>query len=150
MQTLDMSGSAKMLIQGDTVLYVTGDVSITGQAQLIIAPGASLTIYVAGASANFAGNGILNQSGDTTKFTYYGLPSNTSLALSGNSSFTGTFYAPNANFTLNGGGSNNYDFAGASVTKTVSMHGHFKFHYDERLGRIAGPVRYRAASWNEL
>jgi len=150
MQSLAMSGGAKMIVRGDAVLYVTGDVSMTGQSELIIAPGASLKIYVAGPSANFAGNGILNQSGDTTKFSYYGLPGNTSLALSGNASFTGTFYAPNADFALDGGGGNDYDLAGASVTKTVSMHGHFKFHYDERLGRIAGPVRYRAASWNEL
>jgi hypothetical protein len=149
MQSLSMTGG-KLIVTGDAVLYVTGDVSMTGQAQLIVAPGGSLKIYVAGSSANFGGNGILNQSGDTTKFTYFGLPGNTSLGLSGNSSFTGTFYAPNANFALNGGGNNDYDFAGASVTKTVSMHGHFKFHYDERLGRVVGPVRYRAASWNEL
>jgi hypothetical protein len=149
-QSINMSGGAQMLVRGDAVLYIPGDFSMTGQSQLIIAPGASLKIYVGGSSANFAGNGILNQSGDTTKFAYYGLPGNTSLALSGNSSFTGTFYAPNADFALNGGGNNDYDFAGASVTKTVSMHGHFKFHYDERLGRIAGPIRYRAASWNEI
>jgi hypothetical protein len=132
------------------VLYVTGDVSMTGLAQLIIAPGASLKLYVGGTTAHFAGNGILNQSGDTTKFSYYGLPNNTNLDLSGNAAFTGTFYAPNANMALNGGGNDIYDLIGASVTKTVSMHGHFKFHYDEKLGRIAGPVRYRAASWNEL
>jgi hypothetical protein len=42
------------------------------------------------------------------------------------------------------------DLIGASVTGSVAMMGHFNFHYDERLGRIAGPIRYRAASWNEL
>lgn len=150
MQSMSMSGGAKMIVKGDAVLYVTGNLSMTGQSELIIAPGASLKIYVGGPTAKFAGNGILNQAGDTTKFAYYGLPNNTNLELSGNASFTGTFYAPNANFALNGGGNDSNDFIGASVTKTVAMHGHFKFHYDERLGRVAGPVRYRAASWNEL
>lgn len=149
MTALNMSGGT-MIVTGDAVLYVTGDVSMTGLAQLIIAPGASLKLYVGGSTAHFAGNGILNQSGDTTKFSYYGLPNNTNLDLSGNASFTGTFYAPNANFSLNGGGNDIYDLVGAAVTKTVSMHGHFKFHYDEKLGRIAGPIRYRAASWNEI
>jgi hypothetical protein len=149
MTSLNMSGGT-MIVTGDAVLYVTGDVSMTGLAQLIIAPGASLKLYVGGSTAHFAGNGILNQSGDTTKFSYYGLPNNTNLDLSGNAAFTGTFYAPNANMALNGGGNDIYDLIGASVTKTVSMHGHFKFHYDEKLGRIAGPIRYRAASWNEL
>jgi len=123
---------------------------LTGQSQIIIAPGASLKLYVGGPSAKFAGNGILNEADDTTKFSYYGLPSNTSLSMAGNASFTGSIYAPTADFTLNDGGNNTYDLAGASVTKPVTMHGHFNFHYDERLGRVAGPIRYRAASWNEL
>jgi hypothetical protein len=108
-----------------------------------------LKLYVGG-NANMAGNGIFNQNGDTAAFQYYGLPGNTSLALSGNASFTGTFYAPNADFALNGGGNNDYDLVGASVTKTVYMHGHFHFHYDEKLGRSNGPIRYRVASWDEM
>lgn len=150
MQTLNMSASSKMIVLGNAVLYVVGNLSFTGQSELIIAPGASLKLYVGGPSANFAGNGINNQAGDATKFTYYGLPGNTSLALSGNASVTGVFYAPNADFALNGGGNNPYDLVGATVTKSVTMHGHFKFHYDENLATIPGPVRYRAASWNEL
>lgn len=150
MQTLDMSGSAKMIVQGDAVLYVLGNLSFTGQSELIIAPGGSLKLYVGGSSAKFAGNGINNQAGDATKFSYFGLPGNTSLSLSGNASVTGVIYAPNADLTLNGGGNNTYDLVGATVTKSVAMHGHFKFHYDENLSTLPGPVRYRAASWNEL
>lgn len=150
MQTLNMSSSSKMIVTGNAILYVVGNLSFTGQAELIIAPGASLKLYVGGPSANFAGKGINNMAGDATKFWYYGLPSNTSLALSGNASVTGVFYAPNADFALNGGGNDSYDLVGATVTKSVSMHGHFKFHYDENLKTIPGPVRYRAASWNEL
>jgi hypothetical protein len=153
LSSLSISGSAgpssTMLVTGNAILYVTGDISLQGNAQIVIAPGASLRLYVGG-NANFAGNGILNQNGDTTTFSYYGLPTNTSVALSGNAAFTGTFYAPQADFALNGSGNSDYDLVGASVTKTVSMHGHFHFHYDEKLGRLSGPVRYRTASWDEL
>lgn len=149
MSSLSMASSESMLVTGDAVLYVTGDISMTGNSKITIVPGASLKIY-AGGDTKLAGNGISNEGGDTTKFSYYGLPGNTSLAVSGNASFTGSIYAPNADFTLNGGGNNEYDFVGASVTKSVAMHGHFHFHYDERLGRNGGKARYSVASWNEL
>ena len=70
--------------------------------------------------------------------------------LSANAAFVGCIYCPNAAFTLGGGGNNAYDFVGASVSNTVKLNGHFKFHYDENLRRI-GPGRgYIATSWLEM
>jgi len=150
MDSLTMSGTENMLVVGDAILYITRDFSMTGQSQLNIVPGASLKLYIGGPSASLAGNGVFNENADTTKLSVYGLPGLTDLSLSGNAAFTGTIYAPNANFKLNGGGNTVYDFVGASVTQTVDMHGHFKFHYDERLGRSGGRTLYRVASWNEI
>jgi hypothetical protein len=39
-----------------------------------------------------------------------------------------------------GGGSDTWDFIGAVVTKSVTLNGHFDFHFDENLARI-GPWR---------
>jgi len=139
-----------MVVIGDAVLYTTRDFSMSGQSQIIIVPGASLKIYVGGPSASLSGNGIINENADATKLSFFGMPGLTDLALSGNAAYTGTIYAPSAHFKLNGGGTTIYDFVGASVTKTVDMHGHFKFHYDERLGRSGGKTLYRVASWNEI
>ena len=101
------------------------------------------------AHPSLGGNGIVNP-GDAMNFQYYGMPSNTTLSYSGNAAFTGVIYAPNADFTLGGGGNGIYDFVGASVTSTVKMNGHFHFHYDENLKRI-GPSRgYIITSWNEI
>jgi hypothetical protein len=147
---LSSVGNSTWIVKGNATLYVTGDISMDGNSQITILPGASLKLYVAGASAKIAGNGIVNQSGDTLAFQYFGLPSNTSLALSGNASYTGTFYAPSADLSMNGGGNNTYDFAGASITRSVKMNGHFNFHFDEKLGRLNGPIRYRVASWDEI
>ena len=58
-------------------------------------------------------------------------------------------FAPGGHVKLELGGGD-YDLVGASVTTPVYMHGHFHFHYDEKLGRINGPIRYRVASWDEL
>lgn len=150
MTSLSLSGQQKVLITGHAVLYVTGNVSMSGNSQIIIAPGATLKMYVAGSSASLGGNGVANQNGSAAAFSYFGLPTNTGLSLSGNSAFVGTVYAPSAAFTLGGGGNNNYDFVGASVTGSVRMNGHYKFHYDESLGKF-GPRRgFTVTSWNEI
>jgi hypothetical protein len=156
LSSLSMSGQQAMFVTNDTVLWVTGNVSVSGQAQIIIATNSSLNLYVgtssgSGASASLGGNGIMNNSiGNATNFFYHGLPSNTSVSFSGNAAFTGVIYAPDAALSLGGGGNNTYDFVGASVTSTVTMNGHFNFHYDEALGR-RGPARgYIITGWNEV
>jgi hypothetical protein len=132
------------------VLYVTGNFSMSGQSYFKISPGASLKLYVGGSSASLGGQGVLNEAGNAANFSYHGLPGNTSLSLSGNAAFTGTIYAPNADFSLGGGGNNNYDFVGASVTKTATMNGHFNFHYDENLARVGPAKDFIVTSWNEM
>jgi len=150
LNSMSMSGHEKTLVNGNAVLYVDGNVSLSGNAYIEIAPGASLHLYVGGSSTALGGNGVINETGLAANFMYYGLPSNTSVSMSGNAGFAGVIYAPAANFTLNGGGNNTYDFVGASVTGTATINGHFNFHYDEALGNI-GPTRgYLVTSWNEL
>ena len=78
------------------------------------------------------------------------MPEVTSIVLAGNGTFVGTIYAPNAAFTLNGGGQDFVDFIGASITKTAVMNGHFNFHYDEALRNI-GPFRgFVVTAWTEI
>jgi hypothetical protein len=149
MSSLSMSGGNQMLVRGDTVLSVTGDFSMSGNSQITILPGASLTIYVAG-SASLSGNGIWNLNQDATKMTIYGLPSCTSITLSGNAAYTGTIYAPNAAVSFNGSGNTIYDCVGAVVGKSADFHGNFNFHYDENLGRAWGPPVYKVAYWSEI
>jgi hypothetical protein len=150
LSSLSMSGQAKLAVTGNAVLYVTGSFSMSGNAYIKIKPGACLKLYVSGASASIGGNGVVNETGYATNFFYYGLPSNTSVSFSGNGEFIGILYAPNAAFTMNGGGSGDLDFVGAAVGRTINMNGHYKFHYDEALGKI-GPMRgFIVNSWDEL
>lgn len=153
MSSINLSGNGslnKIMVTGNVSLYVSGNVSIGGQASFIIATNASLKLYVAGASTSIGGNGVVNNNASATNFSYYGLPSNTSVSFSGNAAFTGTIYAPQAHLSLGGGGATTYDFVGASVSRTVSMNGHFNFHYDEALGRTDTEGLFVIASWNEL
>ena len=92
----------------------------------------------------------MNQNTTADKFYYYGLPTNISVSISGNSAFTGVIYAPSAALSLGGGGNNTYDFVGASISSTISINGHYNFHYDENLSRV-GPNRgFAISSWDEI
>lgn len=148
LSSLSLSGQAAMIVTGRAVLYVTGSTAMAGQAQIIIAPGASLKLYCGG-SADLKGNGIMNNNSSPLNFQMYGLPGCTSIDLGGNAAFTGTMYAPEATFHAGGGGNNQYDCVGAVIVAAVNMNGHFTFHYDEATGRN-GPARgYVLTSWNE-
>jgi|ERR1051326_3168133 hypothetical protein len=109
----------------------------------------NLTMYVSASSFTFTG-GTVNFPGRAANFAYYGLPGNTTINLSGNANFTGTLYAPDAALTLSGGGSNNYDFTGSCIAKSVTFNGHFMFHFDEDLLNASASRGYFAVHWSEI
>lgn len=136
-----------ILVSGRARVYVTGDFLMQGSSQIIIQPGGSLELFVAGANTAIT---KVNNGGNCATFSYFGLPSNTSVQLSGNDVFLGTIYAPSADLKLSGGGSFNLDYQGAIAVNNIGMNGHFNFHFDENLKR-KGPVRgYRITSWREI
>jgi hypothetical protein len=144
------SFQGKVLVTGDAVIHVTDWMEFTGQDVIVIQPGASLQLYVSAPEALIGGQGVLNQDGSALAFQYLGLPENQTLNYQGNGEFIGVVYAPDTDFYLGGGGNSVYDFTGASITKTVQMNGHYKFHYDEALSKL-GPIRdYIVTSWNEI
>jgi len=131
-------------------VYLTDNVNLTGGEEIRINEDAQrLTLYMGGSQFKLGGNGVANETGNAAAFLYFGLPSNTSLVFQGNASFTGAIYANHADFKLGGGGSDDYDFIGASVTRSVTMNGHYNFHYDEDLANL-GPTRgFVPTSWAE-
>lgn len=150
MENLDLTSSQTLYVHGHVRLHVTGQIDIKGSAKIKVGPASSLKIYMGGSSAVIGGNGVANETGNAANFAYFGLPSNTFLKFAGNGEFTGIIYAPNADFDLKGGGSGTQDFIGASVSRTVTMNGHFKFHYDESLGNSQYAKGYQAISWDEI
>jgi hypothetical protein len=144
------SFSGKVLVTGNATLLVTDLVKFTGNDYIEIAPGASLKLYVAAPSAEISGNGVVNGTGKAINFQYYGLPSNTEVKFRGNFSYTGVIYAPDANFSLGGGGNNTYDFVGAVMAKTIKFNGHVHIHADLGIRPDFPIALYVVESWNEI
>jgi hypothetical protein len=131
-------------------IWVQNAFSIPNNGQIMIPTGNSVSMYVSAPTASIGGNGIINATGVSSSFQYYGLPSNTALNLSANAAFVGLIYAPEAIFTLGGGGNNTYDFIGACITQSTKMNGHFNFHFDEATNTYLQLFGYAAMSWDEL
>jgi hypothetical protein len=107
-----------------------------------------LTIYMNGPSFTLSGASSVDGS-VASSLAYYGTTNNTQVSFTGNAAFTGTIYAPEAAIKLGGGGNNTYDFVGSLVGNTVTVNGHFNFHFDEAL-LTTGPQFLTARSWQEL
>jgi hypothetical protein len=147
--SISLSGNNSTLaINGHVVLYVTGTIGISGKGGIILGSGASLTVYVAG-NVSLSGNGVVNASGSDLNAQFYGLPTSSSWSVNGNGVWNGTIYAPQADMSLNGGGSRG-DASGAIVANSITLSGHVAFHYDEHL-KSGGPSDgFVVASWQEL
>jgi len=131
-------------------VWVQNAFNLPNNGEIRIPSGNSLSMYSTAPSTIIGGNGVINDTGVSSAFQYYGLPSNTALTFSANAAFVGLIYAPQAVFTLGGGGNNTYDFIGASVTKSAKMNGHFNFHFDEASNTYLQLFGYSAISWDEL
>ncbi|HEV2393409.1 MAG TPA: hypothetical protein VG146_13740 [Verrucomicrobiae bacterium] len=149
-QVNNLTGNLYVGTNSDVRLLLTGNASPSNIR--VAGPGTDaghLVIYMAGPSFTLSGASTVD-GGNAGNLNYFGTTNNTSINFSGNSSFTGTLYAPEAAFSLGGGGSSTYNVVGSVVANTISINGHFNFHYDENLLN-AGPMKgYGADDWREL
>ncbi len=139
--------NGSVYVSDDSRLYVSSSLNLSG---VTIKPGKRFDLYSNAASTSLAGNNTANSDGRATSFYIWGTSNVTSLTLSGNAGLTAAYYAPNATLTCNGGGNNTMDFIGAGIVRSVTMNGHFNFHYDEALGKFGPDRGWYITSWNEM
>lgn len=159
-----------ILNSGDyAVENLSGTVIVTGRARLLVSKSfdistltisnstgtASLELYVAAPIAVMGSS--VNVQGRASNFKYFGLPANPALnwpgnktlKAGGNSQFTGMFYAPGTDVELSGGGNLGTDFSGACLVKSMSMGGHYDFHFDESCENEM-KKGFVTISWDEI
>jgi hypothetical protein len=149
-QVLDLTGNA----QGTPTyieIYVTGDISSTGNSQIVVQPGVKAKIYFAG-NTTITGNGLVNINNQPGDLLLYGItpPPNTvrTLELGGNGQLSAAVYAPDYDVNIDNSGTRGTVF-GSFVGKTVAMTGVTDLHYDEALGTGGVINSYKIVSWFE-
>lgn len=148
-RVLSIPNGTQMLVTGNALLHVETDIDMKGQSQITIAQTGTLNMYVGG-DANLGGNGVVNSTGNATRFALWGLPTCSDIELGGNAEFTGTIYAPDAHLHAGGGGANQYDVVGSAIVGSAKFNGHFQFHYDEDLGKNGPRGAFVVTGWSEI
>lgn len=153
--SVSLGGSNELRIRGPVDLIVTGDVSFSGNSALAVGDGgtsatASFNLYTSG-TISLGGNGMINYTDNPSKSTFWGTaasPATQTVSITGNNSFTGTIYAPNATITLTGSG----DTSGSVIGSSVTVGGNGRFHYDSRLAEVEATLdtSFRISAWCEL
>ena len=137
MNSWSSSGGNRLIIAADVKLVVTGDMKMTGSAEIIVMDGASLEIYVEG-DADLGGNGVTNGStgtSDPRQLKIFGTNTTAggqSISVKGNAALSAVVYAPNADLLISGGGSNGAVY-GSMVGNTVEFNGNVEFHWPIEL-----------------
>jgi hypothetical protein len=175
--TLDIPTGTQLVIKGGPVQFVvSGETKVPSSSTIIVTSptqsanyttatgtvtlnGVSSTsaeIYATG-DVSISGNG--SAVGDPTKLTIYGMSTNTAttgpikrqeITIGGNGSLAATVYAPMANITFDGSGSNGV-FAGSVVGFYVTLNGkNYALRYPEGAPTKSGAVTYAVTKWLEL
>ncbi|MEY2530112.1 MAG: hypothetical protein QOI96_197 [Verrucomicrobiota bacterium] len=126
-------------------IHVTSD--ITGSVD--VKPNVHLRIFFDG-NVDLKANDLKNESNVAANLQFYGIsPSDPNTVQQVNinppGNLAATFYAPSANFTMNG----NPDVIGAIVCKTFYGNGNTSWHYDRALDNVGNAVDYRVVSYVE-
>jgi hypothetical protein len=138
-------------------IIVDGDISLSGQAKIVVDEGVYVRIFVRG-NADISGNGVTNNNAPL-HLQIYGIdppPSSTTttttttktISISGNGGFSGAVYAPRYDVSMVGGGSSD-NIYGAFVGNTVRMTGVQSVHFDEALSEGGLVTDYKVISWFE-
>ncbi len=159
--SISLSGAPSKVLSiapgNDVVIRITAPggttgVSVSGNASMQVLAGSSLELY-AESDVSIGGNGIAN-SNDPAAFMLYstrpsGAAGTQSISVSGNGQLSAVVYAPNADVTMNGGGSSG-QVMGAVVADSITVTGGSEFHYDEALAALSTGNPFGVATWSEL
>jgi hypothetical protein len=134
----------------NVTLWLPNGINYSSGNVLNVGTNCTCTIYL-GWNVSMSGNASINNATENAlNLSIYALPAVTSISFGGNSTFTGTIYAPEADVNFGGSGNSTYDIVGSIDAKSVSMNGHPNFHYDENLAH-RGPGRgFVPTTWLEV
>jgi hypothetical protein len=148
--TLTLTGNPQGTVTFIEV-YVTGDISSTGNSSIVVQPGVRAKIYFAG-NVQITGNGLVNTNNQPGDLLMYGITPPNSAArtveIGGNGQLSAAVYAPDFDVDIHNGGTKGTAF-GSFVGKTVKMSGVTDLHYDEALGAGGIINNYKIVSWFE-
>lgn len=126
---INIDNGGILSIEGHCVLVVSEDINLRNSAQITIAEGGSLTVYLEGDFHAVNSAGIYNENAIPETFKLYGTGSQQSIDLKNSTDFYGVVYAPNADMVLHNDG-NAY---GSFIVDDFELKNSGTIYYDAAL-----------------
>jgi hypothetical protein len=148
---IKMSQGTTLRVVGDCTLYITGDVNMGQNSEIILdaSKNAKLTIYLDGDWASDNNSGINNETNKPSTFKLYGTgPAGQAIDIKARGEFYGVIYAPDADLTMFSGG----NIYGSFVTNNFELKNPAEFLYDASLRTITVDeegARFVINRWHE-
>lgn len=134
---------------GDVVLYITGDIHLGSDCEILIRPGSSLTIYLDGNFIAANNAGVNNESDNPpSAFKLFGTGQDQIIDLKAKSASLGVIYAPNADIIVRADG----DVYGSFVSANFELKNGGNLYYDEALQDVSVSdvgARFCVDRWRE-
>jgi len=132
---------------GDVVLYVTGNINLGQDCEIVINEGSTLTLYLDGdmIADNNAGINVLDS---PSSFKMYGTnPDQQSIILKAKSETLGALYAPNAKVAVYA----QSDIRGSIIADSFELKAGGNFYYDKALSDVSieEAIRFVITRWTE-
>jgi len=138
--TINQNGSSQTYV----AIHLTSD--FTGAID--VKPGVHVQFYIDG-NVDVKARDLTNETGLAGNLQFYSIPpadgSSQHININSPGDLVATFYAPGADFTMNG----NPDVIGAVIAKSFYGNGNTTWHYDRSLDSLGDVTDYRIASYVE-
>src|SRR5438477_3751757 len=138
--TINQNGSSQTYV----AIHLTSD--FTGQID--VKPGVHVQCFING-NVDVKAHDLINESGYAGNMQFYSISptdgSSQHININSPGNLVATFYAPSADFTMNG----NPDVTGAIIAKSFYGNGNTSWHYDRSLDFQGEATDYRIASYIE-
>ncbi len=146
---IDISNKGKLQIDGDLVLYVTGDVSLDNSAELKVKNGSTLKLYFDSNLDLKNGAEIANDSKIPSSVQLFGTGTNQKIDLKNSSDLYGVVYAPNADMVVH----NKVDIYGSFIVDNFELKNSGDVYYDKALKNVSigdEAIYFAVTRWEEL
>ena len=149
---IDLDNGKTLTIQGDVILYITGDVLLGNSSQIKVenaTTDSSLKLFLGGDLSGGNSSTINNETQNPHNATIFALDSCTKINMKNDAAFYGSIYAPKAEVVYN----NSAALYGSVIAKSFETKNSTPIHYDASLRNTSVNdelVKFKVTQWKEI
>lgn len=147
--SVTINNNGTLSIEGDVILYVTGDIELKNNVEIQVASDGSLKLYFDGDFTTMNNAGINNLSQIPSKVQLYGTGEDQYIGIKNQNDLYCVIYAPDAEMEI----FNQIDVYGSIIVDNIDFKNSANIYYDKALKQVSlsdEGIRFSITRWKEL